>query len=434
MVSFLIGRRPTPQLRERISQTALPVKLTEAKRGSHAVRVKLFGTARPEKSYELHAPFSGTVAPLKNHVEGDFVSAGDIIYQMSTTSIDFSLGQMESQLEMLRLEEERLQENSAFFQSRLETLGALTAYNQQSIEIQEARRNIEAELFESKKKLREKETISQTSFLKADSSFRQIELSLLSNKTTLENNRERHHLLRQELRKNDFAIKKLSLDARELQYKMADLLNDRQKAFIALESDTRMVKAHVESEQEVPAGTKLATLRSTKTVLIPVALPDNYFRWLYEGDLLEGGQPEIDIRLVNRGFEQHFMGGTVRSIGSDLSPETRSLSVVISRDNPVDEHSQLLAEEELRPGTYCEVIFELCRVADTYFIPHSALQENRRLFTVRDSKLHIVKEVELLHESNEGLLIRLPHEEGDLQVVTHVMRGVEEGMAVKVEP
>ncbi len=433
LVRFLVNRRPLPQRKVATKLAMQAVKVKTVTRGSYPVVVELYGTVRAEKSYALFSPYSGKVVARKTFVPGEFVAASEVLFDMETSTLDFSIGEKEAELAQLKIEEKQLKADSGFFMNRRDTLGEVLAFNHASIEKQKKRLGSQEGLFASSSELLKRDTVSKTSYLKDEISYFDVQLALINSQTSLSNNSERHHFLNQQLSQNDYDIQKIPYRVRELEYQIADLLNDRGKAAIHVETATRVVEVNIDREQEVSSGTHLATIRNTEAVLIPVTLPDNHFRWLYQGDLLEGGNGELKISLVNHNFEKSFSGGHIRSIGADLDPMTRSLPITIRRENPHDETGSPIAREELRPGAYCKVSLNLCQLKQTFYLPHSAIQEGFRLFLVEGRKLRILKDIEILHENSHGVIVKLPEEIEEINVVTHPIRQAENGLVVSPE-
>ena len=436
LIFTLIENRPVPQHRTAPEVVAPRVHTIEVLRGSYPILVQTFGTVKAEKTVTLNAPFAGRVTAAPNLVPGRDSIAEQVLFRMETTKLESAIGQLKAQLNSLQLEKRRLSEQISFFNKRIKVAKDLVRSRQESVNQSKQTLAIQQEIYEKNKALYLEKAISRTEFLQVDLQVNNAELSLINSRAEVDNNLERLNFLEQQVSADQVALDDIANQQRQLALQVYEQLNDLDKSQVKLAFPSRIIEVFVDQEQEVSAGTALASVRSTNAVEIVVNLPDTHFRWLYEGDLLNRDPKEketpVSITLVNQGFRKQFSGGKIKSIGESVNEPTRSLPFVIGRENPQTELGLPVGSDELKPGMYCEVELSLGQLDEVFLVPPQSLQEENRLFAVEtdESRLRVVDDFEVLHEGREGLLIKIPGATSPLTLLSHKLNQGTDGMRV----
>ncbi|MCB1136681.1 MAG: hypothetical protein KDK78_10460 [Chlamydiia bacterium] len=436
VISMLIRLRPEPDIIAPEAPKARPVHVLDIERGTFPIHVEVFGTAQSAKTLRLQAPIAGTVKALDDLWVGKFIEPKTPFFQIDTIKQDLAIGDIAAQLDELQIKKERLERESFVLSRRAETARALLETSAAAIQKQQDLLKIETQLFANKQELYSKETISYTEFLEGEASLRQAELRVLNAETDRNNRRDAIDQLELMIDENKKSLANIENEREILQLKREDLESDRSKAAIAVDFHAQIIELPIEKKQEVTPGTHLATVRSIDKSQVRVDVPDSYFRWLYTGDLLNqlDQQPteRISIALVIQGFDKHFDGAYIKAIGDRVNIPSRSLPILIERENPVGADGRAIPQDELKPGMYCRVRLELAQADDVFCVPYSAIQADGSLVIAKQGEdgawvFDVLSEPELVHESRDCALMRLPTDITALRLVTDQMRAVEVG-------
>jgi multidrug efflux pump subunit AcrA (membrane-fusion protein) len=415
-------------------------------KGAHAIRVTMYGTARPNHAVTLKAPLPGTIATAADITTGSVVAAGEVLFSLEKDKLDFAIKSTEEELKSLALNKTLLKSSATTLTDRLSIQEKQHLLAKETLKKQQENYEIEKTLFDKTEKLFNNNNISKTEFLQGKASLHRARLSAIGAEQALEKIREVLSLLRLEIYSNDNAIESLATKKKQIEIKHEELSYDREKSDIKADFPAFVTEAFVDAGQEVTVGTPLATIRSRDAIEMTLPLPDVYFSWLYAGDLLTKKPKNHDItfRLVNRSFDKVFTGGTIKAVGDHVVEPTRSLPIVVTRANPVDNDGDILAAEELKPGMYCAVTLDLHDAPNTFLLPPSALQNHNTIYLLDANSaeevfagnaynIEIVREVKILHESAEGLIVELPEKYSDILLIDHAFKHGYDGAEIYVE-
>lgn len=441
LTSVLIGLRPVPKQKE--ETVYKPEVVTQRiQRGSQAINVQVYGTVEPQNRVTLVAPFAGTAVATTDLYPGKTLEANEAIFLLEKVKLELAIAQIGTQIDELHLKEQQLKEDNELLRGRIENSQILLDIAEKTQAKQKDQLAIEKRLFSNIQELHEQESVSTTEFLVQESKLIKGEIGLFEAKTRVADVTNNLYRLRSELNSNEFALQNIVNQRALLQLKRDDLQNDLDKAEVSVDFPSQVSEVFIDSEEEVALGTKLIAVRSTDKVEVTVNIPDSYFKWLYAGDLLNdvaagNSTKTLDIVLINQAFRKNFKGGYIKSVADRVNVPTRSLPVVIGRDNPRDEDGKLIATDELKPGMYCEVSIHLHDIDNVFLIQRKALQSENHIYHVvmnekQEAELDIIQDVEILHESDAGVIVRLPEQYDELLLITHTMKRAWRGMPVEV--
>ena len=444
VTGVLIKNRPVPK--QKAEGLFLKPKLTvqKVRIGEQPIQVIVYGTVTPENAVTLVAPYAGTVQATQTLYPGKPIEAGELLFSLEKVKLELEIGQLVTQLQELDLKEAQAKDNESLLKSRIQNTTELIAIAEKNLKIQEQQLVIERRLFSNIEELHTNESVSTTEFLLQQAKLLKAESSLFDSKTQLANRRNELFRLEGELNNTEFTLRNIKNQRKSLELKIGELHNDLSKAEIKVNFPAQVTEVFVEKQEEVALGSRLATVRSVDEIEISVNIPDSYFQWLYAGDLLEkvaSGQngKELDIVLVNRAFRKRFSGGYIKSVADSVNIPTRSLPLLIGRKNPRDEAGELIPDEELKPGMYCEVTLHLFQLKDVFQVPRSALQSENHLYHAipvaegsDNATLGIIQDVEILHENPDGVIVRIPSEYQELWLITSPTKRAWKGMEVSI--
>ncbi|SCA63411.1 hypothetical protein SCG7109_AO_00070 [Chlamydiales bacterium SCGC AG-110-M15] len=438
--SYLIRSKQTlpPRLQEALSKPVVSVVTLQSQ--DHPINVYCYGTAIAEKTVTLSAAVPGKILEAEELYPGKDVSPDDLLFQIEKTKIDFAIRQLTLEQKDLTLQRKGLEIRCGILNAQVQNAKEQYELNVEALKSQTSNYQIEMQLFNKTKTLFEQKNISNTEYLRREASLRSAEQAFINAKQELEGAEDSISQLELSLTTASIDKEQILNNIEVLGVKIEDLKDDREKSDVRVDFPAEVIATHVYDSQEVSVGTKLADVRSTDGVEIHVNIPDNNFRWLYAGDLLENPNDHpVRIRLVNDRFHKRFSNAWIKSTGEGLNIPTRSLPLVVGRKNPRDEVGQIIAKDELKPGMYCEVLVELCKAKNSFLIPYEAIQEHQRLFYVTmdgdedTMTLSIIDDFEILHEEEDGLIVRLPDHYQHLLLVSHAFKKGKAGMLVTID-
>lgn len=415
----------------------LPVLAVQSQ--DHPIRVLCYGTVTAEKIVSLRAAVAGKVLEAKEIYPGKNVSPREVLFEIEKTKIDFAIQQHHLEINDLTLQSKEFETRVDVIKKQLHNAKEHYDLSIEALNNQEANYRISKELFEKSKNLFEHHHISNSEYLRQESGLRSAETLLINTQQQVESAEDAINQLKLSLKGALIAAEQVPNKIKILRIKIASLQDDRQKSDVSADFPAEIISTHVHDGQEVQIGTQLAIIRSTDAIELHVNIPDHYFNWLYEGDLLENPENHaVEIRLVNSHFRKHFYGAWIKSAAESVNIPTRSLPVIIGRRNPRDENGDIIAKEELKPGMYCEVLIELCKAKNSFFIPYEAIQGRKKLYHVtmeggnEEMTLSVIDNFEVLYEEEEGLIIRLPDHYEHLLLVSEPFKKGKAGMQVAI--
>ncbi len=416
-----------------VTKTARPVALVEGMTVSPEtvdVTWSARGTVEPARVVTLPTQIHGTITSAAASHPGQTVPAGTPLFRVDTTMVDYEAQGLQSQLEQIAVNERNIKAERRGIEEQIAELQKLDAVAQTLLQLQSEKIDLHSKNYESNKVLYEKKQISQAMFLVEEVRGRDAGIAMANAEKNQIQIRRDYLQLKQKHDSGSLALEELALRRQQLRSQL-DILNYRRDpARLSFNFDCRIIETQAKVGQSVNAGAVLATVRPADSVTIPVTIPNTYFKWLYQGDLFaQAGAPntssDFKIVLTNHHFDKTFSGGYLLSIDQQVDPASRSLRVVIGRDNPRDVNGRVIPTEELLPGMACRVELPLYRVHNVYVVPRHAVQENGNLCSLTPSSepgkhlIHVIQDPEIIQEIPRGLVYRLPAAGDPVSLITH---------------
>lgn len=116
----------------------------------------------------------------------------------------------------------------------------------------------------------------------------------------------------------------------------------------------------------------LITVGDISELILRARVPESYYNIIADAKNIP-----ITIRRMGKEYE-----GRIKNISPFVSAETKNFEVIISIADP---------REELRPGMFVEVIFELERWQNVWSLPFTALSSSSKLWWVIDDKAQSIE-------------------------------------------
>lgn len=429
------------------------VGIVDLERGAQPICVTVFGTAQSEKVVELIAPFRGKIVESSNPFVGQFIPADELIYLMDLRPVDLQISKYRAQIRQLEVDQKQLCLQERLLEGQVETTGRLVELAEATFKTRQADYVIQEQLLAANTSLFESGDISYFGYLTSQERINASQISLIKADEQVQSMQNSLDGLRENLVK--VRADRINIPNRidESTAAIQQQLIERSKGRISVPFAAGVVDVAGHVDMEVQPGMRLAVVQSAQSIEVPVNIPDNYLKWVYnspcflQASLAPSTLPKVEVRLVNQNFKKLFTGAYVKAISQNLNVPTRSLPVVVGRENPLDEAGLLLPNEELKPGMYCEVTFYLDTVSETFLIPIHALQVQNRIYYAEplpdDSPLRsqvecdgdgslatlgIIYDVEIVHQSEKGVVVRLPERFESLTVIAHQMNRAQPGM------
>ena len=410
--------------------------------GRHPVHLVAYGSVQAEKVLTLLSPIKGKILSTYELCPGKEIPPNTLIFSIEKTKIDLAIRSSYLQIDELDLMEKKLHEKKEILHLRLSNNKELYEIGKQSLEKHRMNLEIEKKLFEKAYELFSKDNISNTEFLRNKTAMQRAELEFLQARSLLEKIQDNTYQLHLEISNTEQTLEQIDNKRRILRIHLEDLYDDLKKSDLRIDFPAQVLEVFVEKDQEVNAGTPLASIRSIDFSEIIVNIPDHYFKWLYAGNFLNSTESDalkLKVDLVNRNFPKTFQGAYVKSLGGSVNIPSRSLPVIIGRMNPKDRNGKIIPTEELKPGMYCAVTMELCQIENAFLIPHRSIQSDRCLYHVvlgedlSHMKLAAIENFEILHENDEGLIIRLTENVQHILLVTQNVKKSKIGSKINIK-
>lgn len=441
---ILVSIRPSVEYKKKVKQRKVIVE--ELSKGPQTLSIEVFGEVFPEKEITLFSPIRGKIIGGMKLSKGQRIPMDKSIFVVEKTDIDHRLSLLHLFNEQLEIDENKYLEEAQSLLAEKKSKQELQQIQKDSLIKHEKNLSITKELFEKAHKLHQSGNLSNSEFLKKQETLHMAQLKVLDAKKALETLLDALRKVDLSLVNNQSSIYRLQKEKERNHIKIEQEKYLREKCDIRIPFIGKVSEHFVELGQEVNPNTPLAKIHSLEKVKMHVHIPDSSFQWLYQGKLLDAIKTKnphyqnMSIQLVNQNFSKVFKGAYLQSIASTISPKTRSLPLVIARDNPLDKEGNPISEDELKPGMYCKLTIPLCELLDVFLIPRQALQEGSKLYYVERLKntnnlglLKVIENIEVIQESSRGMITRLPKKYHSLQVVSHLLDNAQEGDRVLIE-
>lgn len=433
---FILGLciffKPPPKKRPE-SANVPAVNALHVSKLNYTVYAKAYGTVQPAKTLMLNAPFTGEAVLSGSFQKGSYIPQDYPLFQIDIEHLSNQKQALNINLEELNIKEKKLLIEDKKTEKELINAQNLKKLIDAEIQKMEERKLNSASLHAKAKSLYMQQALSEKHFLEEENKFKDVELGLIQVKKSQQKNTiilEKLSLHIDHIDLEKFEIQKAK---EKIKLKIKTLIKDIKKASIQAPENSQILDLFVEERQEVSRGTPLAKLNLLGEVSLPISLPDYYFKWLYSGPLLKDKQKEqaIEITLVNPHYKKVFQDGYIKSIAGSLDPKTRSLSIIIGKNNPLSKEGFPISQKELLPGSYCFVMLPLDLIKDVYIIPRSSIQRDGSVYLIDDDDKILKSSCKILFEAPDGVVVRIDCNQKQVLVVTHITSALSNGMTVQ---
>ncbi|MCB0279563.1 MAG: efflux RND transporter periplasmic adaptor subunit [Calditrichaeota bacterium] len=220
------------------------------------------------------------------------------------------------------------------------------------------------------------------------------------------------------LREPQLKMAKANLDAALARQRIAEL--NVNKTRIKAPYTARVKQRFVDLGQYVGPGTQLAQVFNTEASYIDIAIMQDELKWLMN-------TPTAKAVVYSNQNPKLSWTGFVRSIGADLDPKTRMVSVRIEVRDPYNQNKQI----PLLNGMYVDVDVEGQYLENIYKLPRFVMRENNQVWIATNGEMQI-KPVELIKHSENYSLIKDGVKESD-HIISSQLDLPVNGMKVRTE-
>ena len=393
-----------------------PVNIIEVKPYKVRPEITGFGTVEPDILLQSKAEISGKITYVHPQLRNGSILMKDTV--------------------IMRIEPDD-------YQLVLQQAQATVASNQAKVrEIQLQESNLKAELTIVRKKLK----LAKVELSRIDSLVKKQSISKSSRDTQQVNVLQ----LQQEIQKLNNQLKTLpeqlaSAEAALASSKSSVETQQRNlgRTVITLPFNARISELSVDENQYVNKGALLYSAQTTDKILINAQFALQHFRMLakdFQGqeallkeaftsgfsiDTFKQLGLSAKVRLADQGSP--FWQATVERISSQLDPDTRTLGVIVSVDNP---YAQIIpgTKPPLMQGMYTEVILQ-GKAKTFYVFPRDALHENEIFIVNKQNQLQR-RPVENAQIQGKMVLLTAGLQAGDKLIVSDVFPAIP-GMQVQ---
>lgn len=414
-------------------------------RGTQPVCVTAYGTAQSTRVINLLAPFEARIVGSDEPFVGQFVQAEEVIFQLDTRQIDLGIAAYKAQIRQLEVNAKELTAAIKLMEDQLVVSKQLIAINEATLATREADFELQRQLFAANASLFSTGDISYSSYLISQEQLNGSQIAMFQSGDTLGQSRNAMDQIAEQLVKAQADLSNIPNQIDELMAHIKQQLIERSKGRVSVPWPAGVVSVSAQADMEVLPGTPMATVQSMDAIEIPINVPDSYLYWVYnspgftQASLEPGSLVEVTIKLVNTRFKKTWKDGYIKAISQNVNVPTRSLPIVIGRLNKIDEDGQIVPEDALKPGMYCEVSLHLEDIPNAFLVPIQALQIQNRLYyavpvegSCNQYTLEILTDVKILYESPRGAVVQLPDQFETITIVTHQLMQAQQGMLLSI--
>ena len=387
-----------------------PVNVIEVKPYSVRPEIIGFGTVEPDILLESKSEVTGKITYVHPQLRNGSILLKDTV--------------------IIRIEQED-------YQSALKQVLATVASDRAKLrEIQLEKNNLKADLELVKKKL----VLAKVELSRFKSLIKKQSIS----KSSLDNQQVKVLQLQQEIQKLNNQLKTLPEQLASAQAALTNstsIVETQQRnlgrTVIKLPFNARISQRAVDENQYVNKGALLFTAQTTDKILINGQFALQHFRSLakdfkanaallkeafvsgFSNSTFKKLGLSAKVRLADN--DSPFWQANVERISSQLDPDTRTLGVVVSVDNP---YQQVIpgTKPPLMQGMYTEIILQ-GKAKTFYLIPRDALHENE-IYIVNQQNLLERRPVKNLQIQGKMVLLAEGLQAGEKLIVSDVFPAI----------
>tara|TARA_A100001037_G_scaffold281560_1_gene285346 strand:- start:879 stop:2219 length:1341 start_codon:yes stop_codon:yes gene_type:complete len=412
----LIENEPIP-IRKNSKIIGRLVETVEVRKKDTIFWVSGYGTVKPKTEINVIPEVSGRVVFRSNKFrKGDFVKKGDLLFKVDSVSYSLSVRQKKAEIEKLKSDIKNLVQSKNNFHADLN--------------IAKKHLNVIKKELDRKKKIRQKQVISQQEYERVVESYLRQERVVQSVKNSLA------------LIPSQLEQKKKSIDIVKVELDRS--LIDLKKTKFYAPFDSRVSLAQVEVGDYLQQGNSYGKIYETSSVEIAVSIPVEEARWVFpelrfrksEQSIKNGRRffPLAEIKWNKFGKSLQW-SGRVSRVDSGLDSSTRTLSLIVEVINP----SEILPSRQSTPltvGMFVSIRIKGISVPDVFALPRflvkSATKEGKltdTIFLYENSKLKI-KKIDILRKTMNYVFVKNGLKDGD-KLITSPLPDAVDGMKLR---
>lgn len=377
-------------------------------------RITGFGTVIPSRTLDVIAQVSARVAHVNEQLtRGAFIAKGDILAILSAEDFELEIAEASSDI--------------AIADINLEELEVELLAQQKSLEIAKAAFDLENKELSRLRTLLERRVISEQQVENQQALVFEREATVqdLENKIAL--NPIRKKALKHAKRKSELTLETARLN--------------RSRTVIRAPFDARVARVDIGIGKFVAAGTSIGELDGTDTASIDVQL--NPVSMSEFAGLLYEVRTEASTGLRNVSKELEKLSATVRigyggawqakvdRISDTVDPDTRSLGLIVSVDNPYDD-AHPGTRTPLVKGMFATVELTGPEVPNKTVLPRSAVT-NGKVMTVSGDNRLVLADVQIAYHHEDIVVLKAPLAAGTRVIVSDLSPAIEGMLLTPIE-
>ncbi len=433
--AYLIKSKPKLKV-DQSEEKTLELSTVRVHKSSENIEVKLYGTVEAKNELNLRSQSKGRVFEETEIFPGKFVKTGEVLYHIDSPELRTQIVNTKSLIRSSLAHSENLEEELELLKQNLEIAKELALLAQEAAEKQKLILDIEKTLFENSSKLYASKNISESDLLKRKSQLKRQELSYIQAQEASKYKIDSIKQIEKAQSSKKFALKAEKEKLLQRQAELTDFEDAEEKNKLKSNFPGQISKIYVSNGQDLQAGSPVVDLRASDKVWLNCKLADSYFYWLYQGDLLKKEllNEEVELKLVNQNLNKSFKA-RLKAFGDKLNVPTRSLNLFIERENPLNANAYPQQDEELKPGSYCELNLKLAQLDDIYLVPRAALQENQQIFAYdkNNESIIVFDQVSLVFESEKGLFLKIENAPDEIDIIKQKVYKLKKGQKIKAK-
>ena len=412
----LIENVPTP-IKKSTKTFGRLVKTLEIQKKDTIFWVSGYGTVKPKTEITVIPEVSGRVVFCsKNFKKGTFVKKGDLLFEVDPVNYSLSVRQKRAEIGKLKSDIKNLVQSRNNFQAELK--------------IATKHLNVIKKEVDRKKKIRQKQVISQQEYERVVESYLRQERAVQSVKNSLA------------LIPSQLEQKKKSVDI--VLVELDRSLIDLKKTKFYAPFDSRVSEAKVEVGDYLQQGKSYGRIYETSSVEIGVSIPVEEVRWVFpELRFRQLGKSEKNEEKIfpfaeirwNKFGKSLQWNGRVSRVDAGLDSSTRTLSLIVEVKNPF----KILANAQNTPltiGMFVSIRIRGISVPNVFVIPRFAMKSatkegklSNTVFLYKNSKLKI-KKINILRKTMDYVFVKNGLQDGDKIIISPLPDAVD-GMKLR---
>jgi len=397
----LVRLRPRAEKQERTEDGRL-VEVMQTRSQTLPIVIEAYGTVAARETLQLVAEVRGQVVAMHPaFIEGDFVSAGDVLLTIDPRDYELAVRRAKVGIREVQAELDRLEQD-------VRNLKA-------SIELARSDLDLAQAEVHRLKKLAGKDMASKSVLDKANRQYltSRERLQTLENQLALVGpNRIR---LQSQLEMAKVAVEQAALELDRCQ--------------IEAPFDAWVVQKVVENGQHLNVGQPVGSIYRDGAFDIEAKVPLTDLEWFSDTNS-SGKTPPVEVRYTEIEPPRRWKGRVAR-VKAALDPATRTLPIVVEVDDPTPANAAMLTAGRLKPGMFVTVSIQGREVSNVHRLSRHLIHDGDTVFLAQGEQLAI-QPVTVLRRFKTSVLISDGLSDGDL-VITTPISGAVAGMRIRIK-